>query len=150
MNTYEQTVRRTDIHSYYYRCTLLPNVMLPVCIAPSHSLGTIQMYNPVGPVASFLRFRRTCWVKPVLVKSALGLPLKRGTMEPSGNCHSPTLPPSLPLQHWVLTSEVTQTKGEEDPEPTSEMSTVDPDGYVFPFSSKYRPPVISGRSNKTM
>ena len=83
-------------------------------------------------------------MKPLLVKSADGAALFRGTMVPSGKCHSPTFPPSTSLQQFMLTLLVTHTRGESGSVPESPiavMSTVSPGRYTVPFSVKYIPEV---------
>ena len=85
-------------------------------------------------------------MKPLLVKSEYELPLFLGTIVPLGKNHSPTFPPSLVLQHRVLTLLVTHTRDEAAPScvcavnaPMSVMSTEWPGRYTLPFSVKYRP-----------
>ena len=102
-----------------------PTVICAVTSLAFAAPGTLHSYVPVGDIALFLRFSRTWWVKPLLVKSADGAALCRGTMVPSGKCHSPTLPPSIPLQHWVLTLLVTHIRDELE-SPIAVMSTVSP------------------------
>ena len=65
---------------------------------------------------------------------------------PSGSNHSPTLPPSPPLQHAVLILVVTHTKeppgwsGSVPPGvPMLVMITVSPDRYTVSLSVKYSP-----------
>ena len=130
--------------------TVIPGLIIitAFCIIPFLS-STLHSYSPSGSRAvGDILFRRTCWVEPVLVKrESPGLPL-RGTMVPSGKCHSPTLPPSLVLQHWVLMLVVAHTRvppGWSGPVPPgvpiSVMSTELPGRYVVPLNMKYSPSI---------
>ena len=126
--------------------------MLALTIFPFTPLGTSRLYTPGGPAGfSVGLVRRTCTVKPLLVKL---VPVIRGTKVLLGKNHSPTAPPlglsllSPPLQQSVLTLVVTHINELPGARlfpsgPTSEMSTESPVRYTTLFSRKYRP-VVGG------
>ena len=75
-----------------------------------------------------------------------------GPWTPLGKNHSPTFPPSLILQHRVLTLLVTHTK--DKPGSSGEMKTpiwvmrmVSPGRYTVPSNIKYRPELGTARGN---
>ena len=122
------------------------SVILASCICElSVSSGTLQVKLPFGMRALFLRLSRSCWVNPLLEKSAPEF-LMLGTTLPSGKYHSAgtLVPPlSLPLQHWVWTCLVSHTRELAAPSsvpavnaPISVMSTDSPGRYTLPLSVK--------------
>jgi hypothetical protein len=129
-----------SLHSVLYT---LPIIII-TAIRPPLGVGTLHSYGPVGNTALFLRLSRTCWVEPLLEKSAFGASPNRGMRFPSGSYQFPTLPPSLPLQHRVLTCSVLHTRdvpgllGDEN-SPMSVVSTASPGRYTVSLNVKYRP-----------
>jgi hypothetical protein len=134
-------VHTTLLQYHMHQYSNLLSVMLALILAASFASGTVHVYNPNISVFS-LRFNRTCCAEAVLMKMLLdGAPRARGIMVLLGKNHSPTLPPSKPRQHCVLTLSVTQTRASPGSSvftrsPTSTRGRLPPSDILVPFHIK--------------